>query len=72
MKEEIESWYNTADLKFCLRPEKIKAKQTQKNGAIEANDVCWQSILTIAAECLVSNSEVSRLNDAGAGLVDED
>ena len=72
VKEEIESWHNTADLKFCLRPEKIKAKQTQKNGAIEANDVCWQNIITIAAKCLVSNSEVSRLNDAGAGLVDED
>ena len=72
VKEEIESWHNTADVTFCLRSKRRTARQTQMHGAIEADDVCWRRIVTIADKCLVSNSEASRLNDAGAGLIDGD
>ena len=34
--------------------------------------VSWREICDLAARCLVSGSDESRLNDAGAGLIDED
>lgn len=71
-KEEISSWCHTADIKFCSLPDRGATKHKQTNRAIEVNDVCWQDIVNFAAKCLVSNSEASRVKDAGAGLVDED
>lgn len=43
-----------------------------RSGIRDVDAASWRDICALADRCLVSGSEESRLNDAGAGLIDED
>ena len=52
--------------------EKSIEKDTGGRGFRGVDAVSWREICDLAARCLVSGSDKSRLNDAGAGFIDED
>ena len=69
-------------LSGALAPNTLELRQEPAANVLAddrgGRDVCavdaasWREICALANRCLVSGSEESRLNDAGAGLVDED
>ena len=74
LKEAVSSAALTPS-RIALRQEsadKLIAKDTGGCGFRGVDAVAWREICDLAARCLVSGSDESRLNDAGAGLIDED
>ena len=69
-------------LSAALAPNMIELRQEPVDNSVANDRGCrdvsavdaasWREICGLADRCLVSGSEESRLNDAGAGLVDED
>jgi len=68
----ISAWCRTADIEFSAHAPEESVDERQIHHAIDVDTIGWRRINEFAGRCLVPGSEESRLQDAGAGLVDED
>ncbi|MBG04952.1 MAG: hypothetical protein CMM59_12860 [Rhodospirillaceae bacterium] len=71
-ENQVSAWRHPGDIEFSLESPEGSIDQVRTARANEVDGENWLQITMFADRCLVSGSEESRLQDAGAGLIDED
>ena len=71
-ENQVSAWRHPGDIEFSRGFLEGSTDQVRTAHAIEVDDENWLRITMFADRCLVSGSETSRLQEAGAGLTDED